>query len=692
MNKETVAGTVIAVSAQCAMIFFAIRWSAWMRQSPHRTRSSSRRRGPTSDAGSLLSTLKSSVASPQPAERQTPPPPPEVSAQGPSQAEAFDLASLPILSSPDTTWRGAGGSDDYDPLSAIKTSRAALCASCTSCGAASPYSPTTSSMSFKTTVNQADLHLTELVKRIQSSPDSHIYWKELRAYLLAQREEERRHGVQLQTELPIVSFSEDADFVATQIEVRAMIAREPIRRGRSSNRSTPVTSTSPTPRTGRNLTARGAPGTARPMRSSSEDPQQSTGNSPTIVELEGENPLQQRSPQFSDEEDSEHLKALAKKLLKGKRRRASNTTGSPSHSLSHSGRMVIADALAELQVVEDGEEHDDAFNEDDDDDDDDDHSTNRVDPGNNVNSNQIKGLSQPPPAAASATATPPPAVSPFALSSDILLHSHLQQHVSSSPSSPGALASSQSHPTTYLYKQLAQLKQRTSFLKVAVDPANRMFLRELQAFEEQLRHAAERECPDLLHHTSSSSMLIDPLAVSTTSSVLSVASAATAPVMRNKQQPSRPIISASRHHYGGSASSPSSPSATTRSESTTAAVPQQKPIIPKISIGTVKRRAAAPDLNPEPNLDRFGRSASSSALPADDRTGLHGTSSVTANTAVGSEKFTRSHTDVSSVAIRPRRASHSGISASASSNATAAAPSKYHRIPSAAAVSTTTTK
>jgi hypothetical protein len=658
-----------------------------MRQSPHRARSASRRRGPASEAGSHMSAVKSGT-SPQPVERQVPP---QSDASGqtvavpPSQAEAFDLASLPILSSPDNTWREAG--DEYEPLSAIKTSRAAMCASCTSCGAASPYSPATSSMSFKTTVNQADAHLSELVKRIQASPESHIYWKELRAYLLAQREEERRHGVQLQTELPIVSFSEDADFVSTQIEVRAMIAREPIRRARSSNRSTPVTSTSPTPRTGRCLTARGAPGTARPKRSSSEDPQRSAGNSPSTAAIDDDNAVQ-RSPQFSDEEDNENLKALAKKLLKGKRRRNSNAAGSPSHSLSHSGRMVIAEALAQLQVLEDGDGDDDngqAFHDDDIYDDDDQISP-KIVAHDGCAQGPPHGLTQPPPAVANAMAinlqTQQAAVTPtvplftlppYSSSSTQLQH---QQPFTSAPI--------QSHSANYLYKQLTQLKQRTSFLKVAVDPANRIFLRELQAFEEQLRHAAERESPDLLLHlASSSSALMDPLAASSTSSVQSAASAATAPITR-KQQHSRPVISAARHHYGGSASSPSSPSAA-RSDSSLSA-PPPKPIIPKISIGTVKRRAAAPDLNPEPN---FGRSSSSIALPVNERSASSAT--VTPITATATpEKFTRSHTDVTSVAIRQRRASHSGVSSVAGGSATVA--SKFHRISSTAAAAGTTAK
>lgn len=665
-----------------------------MRQSPHRVRSSSRRRGPHSEAGARSVDSVASPSRPTIVDDDTTasagrvdgscgstPPVQELrtaaspQTEGASQLpEAFDLSSLPILSSPDATWRGGAVGDEFDAMSAMKTSRAALCGSC---GAASPYSPTTSSMSLKATVNQADMHLSELVRRIQASPDSRIFWKELRAYLLAQREEERRHGVQLQADLPIVSFSEDGDFVSTQIEVRALIAREPIRRARSSNRSTPMTSTSPTPRTGRGpLSSRGVPGTARPRSSSEDLAHRSAGNSPTITAVDEQivRPAHKDLPVLSDDEDSEHLKVLAMKLKNGKDRRPH--MGSPGVSASSSGRTGLAEALAQLQVFEDDDDDDDDGFFDDDDGVCEGAQRKDVTPCAVALPAQVQE-----PVRVAAPTTPPPLngaaadiPSPPPLLTTLSSLGHNNHHVltasafttSSPPTSP--------HAATYLYKQLKELKQRTSFLKVAVDPANRVFLRELQAFEEQLRHAAEREFTDSNGSSLGASLLTDPMATSA-SSLHSAGSAVVAPAV--KKQTSRPVISAPRHLVG-SHSSPSSPSAATRSDEPVIL----KPIVPKISIGTVKRRAAAPDMNPEPNFDRLGRSSSSSAINAADHPGASSSAA-----PVEGSKFVRSHTDVSSVAIRHRRASHSDASGN-----TASTISKFHRIGTATTTTTTTTK
>lgn len=629
-----------------------------MRHSPPRSRST-RRRLPSesgkSDTGeALLSPRKEQAEGcvEQPGgtinRSSTPAPPALVESFEP---EIAALQRTPL--SANTIWQEEDGS-------ALKTARAPMCPSC-GASPCSQMSPT----SLKT-FNQADVHLSELVRRIQASPESHIFWKELRAYLVAQREEERRHGVHLQTELPIVTFSEDSDFVSTQIEVRALIAREPLRRARSSTRSTPMTSTSQTPRTGRPGTAR-VPGTARPHSSSIPgDPR----NSPLPSEDDGVKPPEQTasniSPEFSDDEDEEvaaQYEVLAKKLLQGKLRRRGE--GSPGRPLTQSGSRAFAEALAQLRVVSDahGQEEDST------EDDDLDHAKETC-----ADDNECGAAVEAPTASSSQVVqqrlcddeiiTPrrPP---PSALCNDAQYLPSIDDEPSmGSGGSPSSSAPTSPSHASYLYKQLVALKQRTSFIKIAVDPGNRVFLRELQCFEDQLRQAATRE-------------------LST-----AVAAPLVAPSPLKRQTPARPVISASRAFSSGVSVPLPAPAAAARSvtEEEADLHPHRQVVIPKIAMGTVRRRSAGFDLNPEPTLSRFERSASTSEVTPDDRSGTQGQG---ASSAAPSNRFVRSHTDVAS--FRQRRSSQTTIAGahartSAASHTRRISPSRFQRTGSTPAV------
>lgn len=199
MNPDAMTGLMVGIAAQCVMCLAAVRWSTWARASPPRER----------------------CTSTSPAKGQAPQLEPRCGDAASPTADSRTAECL--FASPTDVDQVASFVSD---ASALRTSRAAVL---------DPNSPMGSPSS------KADAHLMALIRRIQNEPTSHIFWKELKAYLVAQREGERRHGLLLQSELPIVCFAEDAELVATQIEVRSLIAREHRHRvtAKTSARSSP---------------------------------------------------------------------------------------------------------------------------------------------------------------------------------------------------------------------------------------------------------------------------------------------------------------------------------------------------------------------------------------------------------------------------------------------------------------------